>query len=470
MNRTVLPVVVVAAACAVLLLVGGADGSSPTTVPPDPVPHADPAGALTSSWFCPSPQGGPATDVAATIDIANTTSAPRTGTVRWLAAATGTATVAPFSVGPGAVLTVAAPPASSALVQSTGGGVVVEQSAAGTTGRAVAHCASDTSPTWYTANGSTLVDATEVLSLFNPFPSDAVVDIEFSTEEGREAPGAVQGLVIPAGRTTFVDATATVRRQQVTAAAVRARTGQLVVTRLQRFDGSAGRAGLSLTLAARAAAVQWTFPNAASTAADVTGWQVFNPDTREAEVTIASFPTSGDAPEPIDITVPPRSQVTVPAARDGGVPTGVPFTSTVTSSNEVPVVAERLVDVRAPDTHPGWTSVLGSPAPARRLAFAAGDTSAGAEQWLAIFNPGQTPAKVDISSMTAAGRAPIAALQGVVVPPSSQVVFRMNDYVQAAPLGLEIDATEPVVVDRTMTTIGATGLSITAGVPLADPG
>ncbi len=72
--------------------------------------------------------------------------------------------------------------------------------------------------------------------------------------------------------------------------------------------------------------------------------------------------------------------------------------------------------------------------------------------------------------MTAAGRAPIAALQGVVVPPSSQVVLRMNDHVQAAPLGLEIDATEPVVVDRSMTTIGAPGISITAGVPLADPG
>src|SRR5207253_9988262 len=104
-------------------------------------------------------------------------------------------------------------------------------------------------------------DARGILALFNPFPDDAVVDISFATDQGRAEPRAVQGLPVPAGSTVLVNAHDVVRRRAVAAASIVARTGRLVVDRLQAFDGSAGRSGISLTLAAARGANAWYFPD-----------------------------------------------------------------------------------------------------------------------------------------------------------------------------------------------------------------
>jgi hypothetical protein len=471
MNRHTAAVGVLVALLAALVAFGRTEGSAAPSTDAVPLPRADPAGALTSSWFCPSAQGGAAIVQATEIDITNPTSSTRTGTITWFAVADGKVTPQPFTVGPGALArlrngTAATTPAASALVETEGGGVVVEQVVVGATTSSVAPCASDTSANWYLANGSTLVDATEVLSLFNPFPSDAVVDVEFSTEEGREAPGAVQGLVIPAGRTTFIDAGATVRRQAITATAVRARTGQLVVTRLQSFDGTAVRTGLSLALAARAAAPQWFFADAISSPTFGTTWHVFNPGTTEAEVRIEVMPVSGDPPEPIEITVPPRSQVAVPAARDGGVADSVAFASTVTSSNGVPIVVELTLDQRTPG-QTGWSSSLGSPWAESSYALAYGDSSAATGgETLRLFNPGATPRTVRVSSITAAGLAPVPNLGAVVIPPAGRVVLPLATYVVSAAVGLEVRADGPIVVERWMQPVGKLSLTVTAGIPL----
>lgn len=472
MSRNTLAAMV-AVACVGTLAALGTPGVHP--VPPAAVsalPVADSEDVLTSSWFCPSAQGGPGVVLTTTIEVANTSETARAGTVTWLAVAGGAPTRQPFAVAPGAIRRLRAvetgpTPAASALIEVDGGGLVVEQVVTGARGTAVAPCASDTSGEWYLANGTTLVDATEVLSLFNPFPADAVVDIEFATENGREAPGGAQGVVIAAGATTFVDVGSIVRRQAVTASSVRARAGRVVVGRFQSFDGTQGRTGQSLALAARAATTAWSCADGVNGPGYTYSWHVLNPGAKEADVTIEVHPDSGDTPEPIDITVPARSQVVVPGVREDGVAEGAAFASTVRSNNDIAVVVECSFDIRPPAPRRGWSSALGSPTLAGEWAMAYGDASAGSEQWLSVFNPSPEPVAVNVDVLTASGRSAVATLQGRVLPPVSRISVRLADHLSAAQVGIVVRVDGPVVVDRSVFGVVLPGVSIGPGVPLA---
>ena len=87
---------------------------------------------------------------------------------------------------------------AAAQVDIDGGGVVVEQSVAKGEIRDPSACATATAPTWYVANGVTTRDATLTYFLYNPYPDDAIVDMDFATNEGRFAPQPLQGLVVRA--------------------------------------------------------------------------------------------------------------------------------------------------------------------------------------------------------------------------------------------------------------------------------
>lgn len=481
MNRNAVPALVVVVALAGLVAFGGTDEPDVPTAEITANPAADPTGTLSSSWFCPSAQGGPGNDLASAVDVANVASTARTGTVTWRAAADGAATTRSFTVAPGAVLRLRAvdagpTPAASALVETVGGGVVVEQAVSGARGASIAPCASDASPDWYLANGTTLSDATEVLSLFNPFPADAVVDTELATDQGREAPGRLQGLVVPAGTTKFVQISEeNVRRQEITATAIRARTGQLVVSRLQSFDGSLGRTGVSVGLAARAPAEVWSFAFGVNAPGVTTRWHVFNPGEDEAEVSIEVMPYTGDTPEPIDVTVPARSQVVVALpAEEAGVAPGVGFSSTVRSGNGVAVVAERSVDARAPYDRRGWSSSPGVTASAGRWVLATGAAAASGEEWVVVFNPGATTRRFSVVALGAAGSNPLTRLQEVALGPAAHVAFRLLDHVAAAdaagPVGVGVSADGPVVVERIVYGTGQAGLTAGSAVALAPDG
>src|SRR5205085_5686355 len=115
-------------------------------------------------------------------------------------------------------------------------------------GETVAPCASAAAAVWYFADGVTTKDAVETLSLFNPFPDEASVDLSFVTEEGPSVPRALSGLAVPAQGMTVVNVGDFVHRRAQATATVTARRGRIVAARLQSFDGTAGRKGVTLAL------------------------------------------------------------------------------------------------------------------------------------------------------------------------------------------------------------------------------
>src|SRR5205823_7807524 len=94
-----------------------------------------------------------------------------------------------------------------------GGGAAVEVAVAGPAGWSATACASSASQRWYLATGSTDRDASLSITLFNPFPDDAIVDLSFGTDQGPTAPAEFQGLIVPARGMLSVNVGDHVRRR-----------------------------------------------------------------------------------------------------------------------------------------------------------------------------------------------------------------------------------------------------------------
>ena len=434
------------------------------------MPTADGPASLSSTWFCAASANVDQVTSGLVVLLANYADEPRAGTVMWMAdggepvtrplevpAHDGLALDADDAVEAGAV---------SAVVELDGGGVTVEHAVVAPSGRSVAPCASSASDRWYLANGSTARDASQVLVLFNPFPGDAVVDIAFATDQGRDEPEALQGLPVPAGTTTRVPVGEFVRRREVTATTVVARTGRLVVDRLQRFDGSEGRSGLSLALAAPAPAEVWTFPAGRHEEGLVERWHVYNPSDRDAVVIVEAVTDSGEIPIPVERTVSAGGQLVIDATEAAVVPAEVAHSSTVRSLDGVAVVVERELSGAAPSSRRGWSSMPGSPLAAERWLLAAGPGAGGVSERLAVYNPGAGPVRFSVVAQLDGRAVAVDELSDVELGPAARLEVSMADLLDDSPVPLALEADGPVVVERDLSPATDPGLTTLLGVPL----
>src|SRR2546425_4970020 len=75
--------------------------------------------------------------------------------------------------------------------------------------------------------------------------------------------------------------------RQVVATTIVARVGRVVPARLQSFDGSAGRKGLTLALGAPGTGRQWYFPEGLVVDGLNERFQIFNPARKEVAIHVA---------------------------------------------------------------------------------------------------------------------------------------------------------------------------------------
>ncbi|MBW3614750.1 MAG: hypothetical protein KY439_05495 [Actinobacteria bacterium] len=431
------------------------------------MPVAAPPTSLSSTWFCAGATGTADGPADGTVVVANASHRELTGTVT-VVPSQGDPRTVPLTVGPRARAVVRqreilSAPYLAALVEMDGGDVVVEHEVAGPLGLSTAPCASSASDRWYLAEGSTAREDTMLLALYNPFPEDAIVDLSFSTDQGRAVPSDFTGIVVKGGRLAVVNVGDHVRRRNNVATVVAARTGRLVVDRIQ-LRGGATR-GLSLALAAPAPGRQWYFPE--GLVADGVGerYHLFNPTATEALVSIELALEEGAA-EPFDLTIPPRERLTVVANDEERVPRGVGHAAIVRSLNGVPVVAERSVAAAAPAGRSGTADTLGSPRTGRSWLLAAGGATDALDEWVIVLNPGTVAATVSIQGLAAGQLLPVEGLQELAVAPGRRVAVRLTNHVKREDLALLVRSTAPVVVERGLYRVGAPGLALSSGIPL----
>ncbi len=462
---------------------GAVDGVSG---PASGMPAAADAGALASTWYCAAGTGdaGGMADQSVTVFNPGDRSVGVAVTVYGGVLASSSPTTAevaqapPAAPPPGARGFVLAgrdrvelrlgdlvpAPLVAALVEASGGPVVVEHRVTGPHGVDVGPCASATAPVWHLASGATTRDAREVVVLFNPFPTDAIVDITFETDAGSREPVRFQGFPVTAGTVVGVDIGDDVAREAQVSATLRTRAGRVVAERLQEFDGSLGPEGLAVALGVPEASTAWAFPDGVVDDSRTERIVVYNPGDERAEVEVQVIPTSDEpAPQPFRLSIRAGTFAAVDYGAEDRVVPGVEHATLVRSTNGVPVVAERVM------------TGAGEPAGAR----AAGDVAAGpgavvaATRWafpsstrgkeaglrFVVFNPDpERSVPVTLLAASDGQEDPVGGGRATAVAPRGRIALDAD--VDWPSWVVEADA--PVVVERVL--VGEGGLALAAGV------
>ena len=395
-------------------------------------PTASPPDALTSTWYCPAGTSAPGGVAESTVVMFNPTDKDLAGDIE-IVGGDGKRVHRPVALG--ARTRIAANlyeniqnPYVAAVVRLDGGGAIVEHTTTGPAGTASGPCASSASTHWYVPEGATTRAATLIYALFNPFPDDAIVDLKFSTDQGRDAPSQFQGIVVPANSLVPVNIGDHVRRRAHVSGMAIARRGRIVLEALQVHNGD-GRKGVALTLGAPRTATSFVFPEGIAGGASFEQLHLYNPTDTEAAVQLDLVLDSSEA-EPFELRVPANDRITIDLTNESRIPKDVGHALIVRVSNNVPISVGRTIDVGTANSRKGYISDLGATAAALHWGFAAGGFTAGAqEEWIAVLNEADRDVRVTIASSTdGAGLSALPNLREVTIKRGQRHSFRLADF------------------------------------------
>lgn len=468
------------------LLVGGGIASAMTAEPSAEPFHppsaalaalAAPAASNASSWYCTGGTGPKNPIAQATLYLVNSSTQAVSGTItvsnglgKSASEQVGVPPLGEVTVSPGSLLS---GDWLASRVDLQGGGVAVSELLAGPTGWSIAPCSSVAAPDWYFASGSTDVGNLLFVSLFNPTPSESVVDLRFVTKGGVVRPTPFQGLIVDPGRVVTAQVPAFVQNQPLVATEAIARSGRVVATELQ-VHVAAGQSGMSLRLGSPQPAARWYLPRSSNPPKGKTRLVVFNPAKKATHAVVAiRLPTGSTAP--IEQTVPPRSIWTLDLSKQTRIPSSTDYAVSVTTSGGRGVVVDRVTVAPTGAPAPQWGAVTAldgataaSPSGWWSLpnpALDAAHVEPGAQATtVALLNPGARTVRATIAPL-GTGRGPRGGGRTVRIGPHDVVEVATSSLHSfgTAPIGVKADL--PVAVIEDVTPAGAVGTVTADGVP-----
>ena len=249
-------------------------------------PQASDGTRISTSWFCPGAAAGDGIS-SASIVVVNPGDADLTATLNFFSdspSVAETITVLARSrkevdVLRGRTVGVVVP-----VVEIIGSIGSVEQELIYAAGDVTSQCVSQTSSTWYFADGFTAEGSTQRLVLTNPFPETAVVNVSYTTTNGRRTPASLQGIILnPRSSRSISLADAGAQNEARLAVEVVASTGQIIASRIQHYLG-AGRLGYSTTVGTPMPLRDWWFTSGRTGVLVSELLMVFNPSDSPALV------------------------------------------------------------------------------------------------------------------------------------------------------------------------------------------
>ena len=430
--------------------------------------------ALVSSWFCAGATSGPSTPAPGEILLANAGLRPVSATTV-LVPEDGHRQRVVTEVAPGAVAVVhermagAAPGGGwvGAIVTLYGGMTSVSQSVVTARGTSVQPCATATAPRWYFAAGEDLRNAREELSLLNPYPVDAVVDLSFTTEQGVEVPGQFQGIVVPARGLAEVGLASHLRLRRHIALTLTARTGAVAAfeTEVARRPppgappvGSPGAVnpvlpvgGTTLQLGATTASTGWWWPGGGEGPGLTEEYAVYDPEASPASVELRLLPAGGGPVGTTSVSVPAHGWVSLETNGQPWSLPGVRYAARLNSLNGVAVVAQRTVMAASPSASRGLGALFGLVHPARVWALTNLEVPEG-EAWLQVANPGERTARVHLYEVSGGSWRLLPGEKGLVVGPGQSATARLPGALTGA---LLVVSSVPALVDRAAYSLSA---------------
>ena len=457
---------------AVLLPLGlglvAATSDGPVPVPPtfaalgEPtLPFVPKQGFLSATWFCagaPVADGGNGGDVI----VVNPSEGPLAGTYTVFSDTDGTSpVVGSFEVPARGTWSLAmeevqtATAFMSAMVEISGGGGYVEQRADHEDGAAVSPCSNSTSDVWHFADGYTLNDSVESLVITNPYPDDAIIDIQAfrpGANGSFESP-SLQGVAVR-GQSVLVIDSQTQRlpkEESVLALSVVARSGRVVVARSQRYVVE--RVGFTNTLGSPSVSPEWYFA-AGENSDDIyfERYTIFNPGDADVTVSATVLGVNADDPEFVNVRedfVEAGSVVTFTMSDWERLPTGAHHLEFSTESGDG-VVIERALTRRAGDSGFVTTVTFGAPQSFGgfyRWSMAVG-TDLAVDGVLVVANRDGFDGTVTVKALGPGGEVEIPGLEAVPLPAGGSVSIAIPQLEAALGVPLVVESTNRIVVER----------------------
>jgi hypothetical protein len=345
------------------------------------------------------------------------------------------------------------------VVEIIGSVGTVEQELVYAAGDVTSQCVSQTSDTWFFADGFTAEGSSQRLVLINPYPETAVVNVAYTTNDGRRTPADIQGVVL-AARTvksiSLADVGAT--NESRIAIEVEVTTGQIVASRMQHYLGG-GRLGYSTSVGVPSPLGEWWFTSGRTGSQVSEQLVVFNPSPRAAQVNVSFFgagitngipvdqPTEAALPsEAVDI--PAGGIVVINTDAVANLPKG-DHAMVVSSLNSARLVVEHVLSQRT-NTSAFTAIVNGIPAGllGEKWRIPAG-LGKGARNAISILNTTSLDGTFTLSAVGPGGVVDIPGFTNVALGAASLISLDVPDGVSDGEV--IITATVPVAVQRRTT-------------------
>lgn len=440
-------------------------------------PYATSGKRISTSWFCPGAAAGDGIDGASVV-ISNPSDSDFTASVSFLsdAAVESSIVVVParnhsiVEVLRGRTVGVVVP-----VVEIIGSVGTVEQQLVYAAGDVTSQCVSATSNRWLFADGFTAAGSSQRLVLINPYPESAVVNVNYTTKEGKRTPSTLQGLILqPRSSRSLSLSEFGATDESTVAVEVIASTGQIVASRIQHYLG-AGRLGYSTTVGTPSALKEWWF------AAGRTGPQVserlvvFNPSDLLAQVNVSFFGegiTNGVVVDSSASVAAPSTTIDIPAGAVvlinpddlADLPKGE-HAMLVSSVGKVPVVVEHVLSqITGGSSFTAITNGVPGELKSDRWRIPSG-LSNGSRNALSIVNTTGLDATFTVSAVGPGGVVDLPQFINVPITAAARISV---DVPEGAGDGeIIISATHPLIVQRrTARGHGLVGFGIVGALPV----
>lgn len=322
------------------------------------------------------------------------------------------------------------------IVETGPGRALVTQTVAGEAGVEAATCPTTSGDQWVLPHGATrsaLEGERLTLVLTNPFPDDAVLDVDLVSAFGTDT---LPALVVPAGRVVAVDLTDEVPEAADVTAIVRVTAGRLVAGRVQIVDSATERGLVAGPLVATTATV-WAVPDARWLDGRRDRLAVTNPSPSEvAEVDVEVLPDDPDAiAEPFELSIRPGRTVVLDLAAEKRLVDAGPGALVVRALGDAGV-AVQLDAVRALDAGGGLAG--------------GGVADLASRRWSLVVPGGQSTATLTVFNPSADAVAPVRVRAGDRVVSSFELGPGRRSTVDLVEVGFEggvltVDADSRVV-------------------------
>jgi hypothetical protein len=427
--------------------------------------EAESEGRVVSTvWYCPVPTGE---DVSSTISTANL-AATQVRLRRWGAGEGAASPTTEIDLPARRRQSTAAAdlgrPSPVGIVEAFGAATVADFISLGS-GVGSSRCSDQPEDRWLFPVASTARSRDTFLLVANPFAEEARITVRFMTPGEDVTPSRLREVNIP--RLTQVSLFLGDYRSETEAFAVEvgATRGRVIVSRLMRVSGGGGF-GLSANVGVQELSRSWLFAGGEVPTEGEEEIVLANPGEHEALIQI-SFQTDTE-----QITQPALREVAVPAGRSLTIkvsehlPRGTRHGTSITSLNEVGVVAERFVIGLIGGVR-GAESSFGATGTSSRWAVSVA-SPAGGNSFLDFVNWGAERAVASVTLLTDQAETKPPELSALPLEPGRRATVDITSFVGAGAATAVIEsASDELLVDG-MVVLGPPyrDFAVLAGMPL----